>query len=333
MLLVAEDEGRFHACLPVRVTELRKNLPRAVVSSWWHPYCFLGTPLVAPERPVEALRSLLATLRGGGAGGKVVVLELFGDDGPVASYLRLAVEELRLCVRTHSSGERAVLRSGDRGSDALPANIKRERRAKARQWRRLCGDCGAPTVVDRAGDHDGATTFLAMEARGWKGKAGTALASRANHAAFYHEVTARFGAAGRLHLYSLEVGDKALAMQTNFCAGHALFDWKVAYDEQFAQYSPGTQLQLRVLDLARAENLHLVDSCADVGNDHQLRLLPGRRRIATLLIGGRGALSRAPLTVVSLLLVARNHRRMLMPGAVNSKVRQSLQVGRRLMCP
>jgi CelD/BcsL family acetyltransferase involved in cellulose biosynthesis len=302
VLLVAEDSGRFHACLPVRPIRLPGSFNPPVISSWQHPYGYLGTPLADPERGVEALSSLLATLRGTGPWPRVVVLELFGDDGPIASYLRRAARELGLALNVHAAGERAVFRCQDDEAGLLSSGFKREQRAKARQWRRLCRDVGDPSVVDRAGDRDSSKAFLAMEASGWKGKAGTALACRAGDAEFYREVTDRFGAAGRLRLYSLEAGGRELAMQTNLCASDVLFGWKVAYDERFANYGPGVQLQLRVMELAWQDGMRWVDSCAGVGNYHQLRLAPDRRRVATLAIRGDRRMESGVLPLAVLLV-------------------------------
>lgn len=302
VLLVAEEAGRFHACLPLHHVKLPAPLSPPVIPSWRHLYGCLGTPLVAPERGVEALSCLLIALRGTGAWPRVVVLELFGDDGPVATYIRLAADALGLTVQPYASGERAVLKcqEAEEENNALPARVRRERRAKARQWRRLCADWGDPAVMDRAKDRDGSTDFLTIEASGWKGKAGTALASRAGDAAFYREVAARFGASGRLRLYTLEAGGKTLAMQTNLCAGRYMFDWKAGYDERFASYGPGAQLQLRVLDLVREDGVRWVDTCADASNDHQLRLCPDRRRIATLAIGKGGRMANQVLSLAVL---------------------------------
>jgi CelD/BcsL family acetyltransferase involved in cellulose biosynthesis len=312
MLLVAEerDAGRFHACLPVHRACLARPLSPPVLTPWRHLYSYLGTPLVSPERGLEALRCLLTTLRGTAAWPRVVVLELFGDDGPVASCLRNAADQLGLSVHAHAPGERAVFSCHDQQADVRPFGGG-ESRTKARQWRRLCRELGDPAVLDRAPAGDGpvagdsAEEFLAIEAAGWKGKARTALASRAGDAAFYREVTARFGGAGRLSLYSLEAGGHTLAMQTNLRANDCLFDWKVAYNERFAAYGPGAQLQLRVLDLALRDGVRWIDTCADVGDEHQLRLCPGRRRIATLAIrkGGRG-----PVLALALWVVEMNDR-------------------------
>jgi Acetyltransferase (GNAT) domain len=73
-----------------------------------------------------------------------------------------------------------------------------------------------------------------------------------------------------------------------------LFMFKIAYDEQLAKFSPGTQL---VHDMthwfAQDEQLEWIDSCAHPENEFINRLLPDRRPFATVLIAlddGVGAL-------------------------------------------
>lgn len=70
VVLPVAEEGAFQASFPVSVVNLPAILsppvitswrPPPVISSWRHPYGFRRTPLVAPERGIEALESLLAT--------------------------------------------------------------------------------------------------------------------------------------------------------------------------------------------------------------------------------------------------------------------------------
>ena len=287
-LVAVEEAGSFHAVLPVPWAAL-PGVPLPVVTSWRHLYGYLGTPLLAPEQPAEAARCLLSALRHSAVWPRVMVLELVGDDGPAATSLHDAAARLGLAIQVHGPAERAVFRADEGSGDALPASIRRERRAKARQWRRLCAEGGDPAVVDRSQDTAAPAEFLRVEASGWKGRAGTALASRPQDAAFYREVAERFQASGRLRLYALEQGGATLAMQTSLRADHAVFDWKAAYDERFAGFGPGAQLQLRVLELERGRGADWIDSCADPSDGHQSRLVPGRRSIATLAIGPGGA--------------------------------------------
>jgi CelD/BcsL family acetyltransferase involved in cellulose biosynthesis len=326
-LLVAEEGGRFHASLPVRPVKLIGIFPTPVISSWRHLYGFLGTPLVDTERGFEAVELLLRSLIGTGRRGRVIVLEQFGEDGPVAMELRQAARVLGLAVDVYSSGERSVLACAGAGPSDLPAPVRRERRAKARQWRRLRTDLGETTVVDRACDPDAADRFLALEASGWKRKAGTALACQPRDAAFYREVCRRFQANGALRVYSLDVGERMLAMQTTFSSGRALFDWKVAYDERFARYSPGTQLQLRVFELECDAGVDWIDSCSEVTDAHQLRISPDRRRIATLAIGRSGRFDRRALRAA--VVVTKIDRKLRGLSARN--LRHQLEVWFRLM--
>ncbi len=297
-LVAVEEAGRFQAVLPVPWAAW-PAVPLPVVTSWRHLYGYLGTPLLAPEQPAGAARCLLSALRGRASWPGVLVLELIGDGGPAAAALRAAAAGLGLTVRVHGRAERAVFRAAEDGGSGLPASVRRERRAKARQWQRLCAERGAPAVVDRSQDSAAAADFLRIEASGWKGRAGTALASRSQDAAFYREVAERFRASGRLRLYALEQGGATLAMQTSLCADHAVFDWKAAYDERFAGYGPGAQLQLRVVELERGRGAGWIDSCADPCDSHQSRLVSGRRSIATLAIGPGGPAGRLaiPLAV------------------------------------
>ena len=122
-------------------------------------------------------------------------------------------------------------------------------------------------------------------------------------------------------LYSLEVGGARIAMQTSVCAGQAMFLWKIAYDEQFSRYSPGTQLQLQLqfLGLARAHGVEFIDACADVRRTHYLRLSPDRRRIATHAIGRRRRTDR-PLVTLGIDLVNASGTQIIAE-------KSSLQVG------
>src|SRR4051812_50120245 len=59
LAVVASDAGDWIACLPVSFTARWKRLPIAAVTAWRHLYSFLGTPLVAPDAPEQALEHLI----------------------------------------------------------------------------------------------------------------------------------------------------------------------------------------------------------------------------------------------------------------------------------
>ncbi|HLM02927.1 MAG TPA: GNAT family N-acetyltransferase, partial [Pyrinomonadaceae bacterium] len=93
--------------------------------------------------------------------------------------------------------------------------------------------------------------YFELEASGWKGRAGTA-ASYDENAARLHEDFARAAAErNALFIYELKLDGKTLAMQIclmyDSVGERKTVQWKIAYDEQYARYSPGNLLFREVL--------------------------------------------------------------------------------------
>ena len=61
--------------------------------------------------------------------------------------------------------------------------------------------------------------------------------------------------------------------------------WKIAYDEEFARFSPGVQIALDLTDVLEADrNLELVDSCAVADHPMIDHLWAGRINMADWLV-------------------------------------------------
>lgn len=166
---------------------------------------------------------------------------------------------------------RAALRPG---AEATPASRK-HRKEWDRQTRRLA-DLGRleSRIADRSNIAD---AFLDLEASGWKGGRGTALAQNPASAAFAREMLAGFEAAGRLRSHELTLLDNPIAIGLELRAGARAFYWKTAYDETFAEFSPGVQLAREMTRRFRSEpGLELVDSCAISRHPMIDRLWPDR---------------------------------------------------------
>ncbi len=90
-------------------------------------------------------------------------------------------------------------------------------------------------------------TFFAMEAAGWKGTAGTAIASDPRTAR-YHRAIARIAAdRGELALYALECDGIPVAMHLGLITGNRYLVPKLAYDESFHEFAPGHLLVQAVI--------------------------------------------------------------------------------------
>jgi CelD/BcsL family acetyltransferase involved in cellulose biosynthesis len=304
-LLVTHDGSRWLGCLPVvRAARFRK-VPGPALLAWVHTHCFLGTPLVDRDDPVAALRAMLHFAAGDPWAG-YLALELLGDDGPVGAALETALRAEGLRGIVYERAERAALRRREDGDYLHPGLKAKRRRELQRQRRAMEAQLGPLRVRDLAGDPLAIETFLELEASGWKGEWGTALAS-AGHRLFFGELSRTLAADGRLQLLSLEAGDRVAAMKCNILAGDCLFCFKIARDEALDRFSPGVQLELENVDIFhRTSRAAWTDSCAWENNQMINRLWRDRRSVATVLIPGRRLAGRAGRYAIRAALGARD---------------------------
>ncbi len=288
-LLVVRSGRDWVAALPVRTRHAWRAVPGRCLASWVHLYCFLGTPLVAAEDP-EAVLTLL--LRRGLRERACLALDLIDADGPLAEPLSAALEaESRVVVLERF--ERATLSRRPAGDYLEQTVSSRHRKELRRTFRNMSQAFGDVKVVDRSNDSSAYDEFLRLEASGWKGRRGTALSSDSGHAEFFREACAGFAADDRLELLSLQTDDRALAMKCNFVSGHVTFCFKIGYDEEAGQFSPGIHLEVANIEQFHAGSSSWTDSCAVPFNAMINRLWSGRRAlqsVASCRAGLSGAL-------------------------------------------
>ena len=68
--------------------------------------------------------------------------------------------------------------------------------------------------------------------------------------------------AGRLDFLRLDLDGRAIAMLVNFLAPPGSFSFKIAFDEDFARFSPGVLIQLENLQILARGDIDWMDSCA-----------------------------------------------------------------------
>lgn len=125
------------------------------------------------------------------------------------------------------------------GNAAFRRNLRRRlRRAKEHYDVRL-------RRVDEA-DPEALEAFFELERRGWKGKAGTAIACSAATREFYTSVATAAAESGYLSLYFLDFDGIPVAGHFGLRHGGCYYLPKVAYDEDYARFSPG-QLLVRAI--------------------------------------------------------------------------------------
>jgi CelD/BcsL family acetyltransferase involved in cellulose biosynthesis len=94
-----------------------------------------------------------------------------------------------------------------------------------------------------------------VEAAGWKGCEGTALATDARRGLFFRRYAAAACQNGILRLSFLRIDGRAVAMQLAVECGARFWLLKTGYDEEFARCSPGQLLILHTVRYAAARGL------------------------------------------------------------------------------
>lgn len=318
---------RLHALMPVRVLANRT-----------HIYNCLATPLLRQGHPVEVLTEFLGWLRTDPRGAALWQLDQACGDGPFARALTETCYRLHrpmFQVDAHCRAAYHPDRPCPPGGDAsafvdsyLSAGMPRKRIREYRRAERLLGERGRleRRVLQSAGElSDWTEAFLNLEAEGWKGKEGTAIACSAAHADFFRVMLRGAFERGQLMLLGLFLDGKPVAMKCNLLSGGGSFAFKIAYDEAYAAHSPGVLLEMVNLELlARAGNVRWMDSCAIPDHFMINRLWQERRVIQSFYL----ATGRAPGDlVVSMMPLGRWLKRTLCgtrsaPGAGRPEVEE-----------
>ena len=198
-LLIAEDANGWAACLPVRRGWRWGKLPLRSIAGWRHLYSYLGTPLVRGERPLRALEALIGRADEDRSS-VALVFDWLGQGGPVGSALADVLDGRPGNAVTCDAFDRPVLRRRAEPTYLEEALSARRRKELRRLERRLVEQLGAPLrIVDRCDETAARDDFVRLEAAGWKGRAGTAIASSDSHRRFFEETCAAFADAGRFN--------------------------------------------------------------------------------------------------------------------------------------
>lgn len=210
-------------------------------------YAPLSTPLLDPERPGETWTAMLdAASRAGIAG---LALPFLAEEGAVADAVREVASSHGAPFVVLERHRRAVLESPLGGEAYLRETLEKRRRKEAERQRRRLAEEGDLLFVDVPASDDPAALerFLALEAAGWKGRSGTALASLPQHGAYIREIVQNFAAidAVRIDLLALDGVPIAGGLLLDL-AGQSHF-LKIAYDEDRARLSPGRALAIEML--------------------------------------------------------------------------------------
>lgn len=259
------SDGPVIGIMPIAAAARYGRLPLRHVSGWAHPNHFHGAPLVRAGFESLFWSILLGWCDAAPWARTLLHVPRLTEDGPLHRALidvaRVRGGEVEVVHRE----ERALLDSQLSPEDYWDAAVRAKKRKELRRQANRLAEQGAVGFRRwQAGEaiDPWIDAFLDLEARGWKGRAGSALASHSDTQAWFRAIVAGAADAGRLDMRALDLGDRPLAMLINFLAPPGGFSFKTAFDEDYARFSPGVLLQQANLDLLRDPVIAWVDSCA-----------------------------------------------------------------------
>jgi CelD/BcsL family acetyltransferase involved in cellulose biosynthesis len=287
-LLVADDGHALRFLLPVSGSSGLRRRPITGLRPWMHDYCFLGTPLLAAHGdPDRVWAAVIEHLRRHSPA-PVLVIPLHPAQGPVAAALHRTGLGAGLGIRRSPAASRGFVARRPEPTYAREWMSRKHLANMARRRRHLGKTLGTEVVtVERASDgfDKAVEQFLELESKGWKGRSRTALSCRPGHDRFFREMTRGFAEQGRLMFLSMEAGSQVVAQNTALVAGEGLFGFKRAYDEEFSRWSPGSLLDLDVLDwFHRSAPLAWLDTCSAPDDGTGSRAFGDRRPLCTLAV-------------------------------------------------
>ena len=285
--------AKLGGLFPLELDTRFGKLKVSALSLWQHVHCYVCTPLVRGDAARECMVGLFRWFRSGAASASLMELGCISGDGPFHKMLVDLTNEIGLLSWVTDIFTRGLWQEGyDKKTNPEAAVSGDLRRRLRRKEKRLSEHGRVEHLVLRPEDDVGRwiDEFLRIEASGWKGQRGSALASSEGGRRYFKEIAISAFRRGRLLMLGINFNGRPIARRCAFVAGEGSFAFKTAYDEEFADFSPGAMLEMdSIRQLQALPGVRWMDSCAAADNFLVNRLSNDRKTIQSLAVGS-GAL-------------------------------------------
>lgn len=198
----------------------------------------LGEPSDLLYRSPEALAELAVAIV---KTGRTLTLERIPAGSPAIEGLRAALGR-RGWVRTEEGVGHPSIELGEKWAEP-GGGLSSSRRSALRRSRRKAeqmGEIGVELLTPRAGELEALLEEIwAVEARSWKGEAGTAVVFAPRMRDFFHRYATELAERESLRIDLLRIDGQAVAMQFGMRWRNRHWLFKIGYDEAFKAGSPG----------------------------------------------------------------------------------------------
>jgi CelD/BcsL family acetyltransferase involved in cellulose biosynthesis len=283
--LAVWNETRLIGLMPVVPMWRAFKIPLpAFVSA--HPYGTLCTPTLDRSAADSAATHLLQAARKAGA--RALVLREVALDGAAMKAVTEALRRDGLVPRILNAHVRACLDATGEAEALLREALGAKKLKELRRQRHRLAEHGTVSFEVARSPQQVSTaveTFLALEASGWKGRRGTALAQVAGDAAFIRRATKSLAQSGQCRIITLRAGPTPVAAGIVLRHLNRAFFFKLGVDERFAKFSPGVQLTLELTHHLCADPA-IASGDSTAGPDHPMinPIWRGRLAIGDVLL-------------------------------------------------
>ncbi|MBX7483113.1 GNAT family N-acetyltransferase [Qipengyuania sp. 6D47A] len=287
-----------------------RSLPH--LAGWTHPNSFCGEPLIAEGNEEAVWSAVLDWCDRNWRQSAFLHFAALPLDGTAFETLNTVCQQNRRPMRIVQRTSRAALHRGLAPEDHLVRTLGKKRRKELARKRRRLEDMGELVFTRAFGsenlDH-WIDQFLALENAGWKGLAGSSLASAAQTADFFRQSLRGAASEGRLERLAFHLDGKAVAMLCNFITPPLAHSFKTAFDESLSKLSPGMLLQVENLALLERDDIALTDSCAVAGHPMIEQIWDDRRDVVAVSLAIGGGIRRRVGDVLTAIESRRSEKR------------------------
>lgn len=267
-----------------------RRLPVSCLSLWRHVHCYLCTPLIRADAAHDCLIAFFHWLRRADTNASLMELGNICGYGPVHRALIDIFNDRKWLSSVTDSHTRGLLRWNYAGDSGLELPVSGSLRRTLRRKEKRLNERGRVEHIALRQDDDidpWIDDFLRLEASGWKGQRGSALACSDVNRTFFMRVLKAAFQRERLLMIGIDFDGRPIARRCGFSAGEGSFAFKTAYDEEFSRFSPGVMLEVdNIRQVRLIQGMSWMDSCTDSDNFIINRLWNDRRVIQTMVIGG-----------------------------------------------
>ena len=297
-MLVVEDQNapearELVAVVPIETKRIYR-LPFKAAEVWRHDQCFNATPLLdrrcatgAWERICELLVSEDYSL---------LSLDTVSADPDVDAVFKNLERRPGVTRFQRDRFERAGFAPHESGDDYILEHVSKGLRKKLRRYivkLEAIGKVSWEPSSEGSNFEQLAEEFMRIEASGWKGRGGTALACSESTEAFFRELIQRSAAQDKARFLSLKLDGKPISMICDIQSGATVYCYKTAYDDTFAAYSPGLQTEFKSVEYLHRDGIKHGDSCTSPGSSSLSRIWGQRVELQNVVFSLKSGLAQA----------------------------------------